>query len=69
MQAVFIEVVAKKTNEKEKNGTELMFNFSLTKSSEQRKTARHCKTPMKSSIVSIGSFVWLFLLDFAQIGC
>jgi len=43
-----------------------MFNFPLTKSSQQRKTARHCKTPMKSNIVSIGSYVWLFLLDFAQ---
>jgi len=41
-----------------------MFNFPLTKSSQQRKTAE--KTPMKSNIVSIGSYVWLFLLDFAQ---
>jgi len=43
-----------------------MFNFPLTKSSQQRKTARHCKTPMKRNIVSIGSYVCLFLLDFAQ---
>jgi len=41
----------------------MMFNFPLTKSSQQRKT-RHCKTPMKSNIVSIGSYVWLFLLGF-----
>jgi len=43
-----------------------MLNFPLTKSSQQHKTARHGKTPMKSNIVSIGSYVWLFLLDFAQ---
>jgi len=36
-----------------------------------RKTARYCKTPMKSKIVSFGSSVWLFLLDFpqAEIAC
>jgi len=28
--------------------------------------ARHCKTPIKSNIVSNGSYVWLFLLDFPQ---
>jgi len=43
-----------------------MFNFPLVKNSQQRKIPRHCKTPMKSNIVSIGSYVWLFLLDFAQ---
>ena len=43
-----------------------MFNFPLTKSLQQRKTASNCKTPMKSKIVSIGSYVWLFLLDFPQ---
>jgi len=44
-----------------------MFNFPLTKSSQQHcKTSRECKTPMKNNIVSIGSYVWLFLLDFAQ---
>jgi len=43
-----------------------MFNFRLTKSSQQRKTARHCKTPLKSNIVSIESYAWLFLPDFAQ---
>jgi len=43
-----------------------MFNFPLTKSLQQRKIARHFKTPMKSNIVSIGSYVWLFLLDFTQ---
>jgi len=42
-----------------------MFNFPLTKSSQQRKTARQCKIPIKSNIVSSGSYVWLFLLDFA----
>jgi len=31
-----------------------MFNFPLTKSSQQRMTARDCKTPMKSDIVSFG---------------
>ena len=29
----------------------LVFNLPLTKSSQQSKTARHCKNPMKSSIV------------------
>jgi len=42
----------------------LMINSRLTKGSQQRKTARHCKTPVKSNIVSIGSYVWLFLQDF-----
>jgi len=32
-----------------------MFNFPLTKSSQQRKNVRHCKTPMKSNIIGIGS--------------
>jgi len=41
-----------------------MFNFPLTKSSQQHKTARHSKILMKSNIVCIGSCVWLFLLDF-----
>jgi len=43
-----------------------MFNFPLTKSSQQYKIARHCKTPMKNNSVSIGSYVFLFLLDLAQ---
>ena len=43
-----------------------MFNFPLTKTSQQRKTARNCKAPMKSKIISIGSYVWLFLIDFPQ---
>ena len=43
-----------------------MFNFPLTKNSQQRKTARHRKTRMKNNIVSIGSYVWLLLLDFAK---
>jgi len=43
-----------------------MFNFPLTKNSQQRKTVRHCKTPTKSKIVSIESYVWLFLQDFPQ---
>jgi len=35
---------------KEKKETVLfMFNYPLTKSSQQRKTAKHCKTPMKSN--------------------
>jgi len=29
----------------------LMFDLPLTKSSQQRKTARHCRTPVKSNIV------------------
>jgi len=37
-----------------------MFNLPLTKSSQQRKTAWHCKTPMESNIVSIGSYVCCF---------
>jgi len=41
-----------------------MFNFPPTKSWQQRKTARHCKTPMNSKIVSIGSYVLLFLTRF-----
>jgi len=36
-----------------------MFSLPLTKSSQQRKTARHCRTPVKSNIVSIGCYVWL----------
>ena len=28
-----------------------LFNLPLTKSSQQRRTVRHCRTPMKSSIV------------------
>jgi len=43
-----------------------MFNFPLTKSSQQRKTTWDCKTRMKNIIVRSGSYVWLFLLDFAQ---
>jgi len=43
-----------------------MYNFSLTKSSQQRKTARHYKTPMKSNLVSIGSCLVVFKLDFPQ---
>jgi len=50
-------------NEKQKNGT-LMYNFSLIKSSLQRKPARHYKNPMKINIVGIGSYVWLFLTRF-----
>ena len=34
----------------------MRFNFPLTKSSQQRKTARHCKTSMKCNIVSIGQW-------------
>ena len=68
MQAIFMKVVTKK-DEKEKKRYLLMSNFPLTKSSQQRKTVRDGKTPMTSNIVSIGSNVWLFLLDLAQIDC
>ena len=44
----------------------LMFNFHWEKSSQQSKTARYCQTPMKTKIVSFGSYVWLFLPDFPQ---
>jgi len=44
----------------------LMFNFHWQKCSQQRKTARYCKTPMKRKIVSFGSYFWLFLPDFPQ---
>jgi len=37
-----------------------MFNFPLTKSLQQRKTARHCKSPMKSKFVCNGSYVCCF---------
>ena len=43
-----------------------MPNFHWQKSSQQRKTARYCKTPMKIKIVSFGSYVWLFLPDVPQ---
>jgi len=43
--------------------------FPLTKTSQQREIARDGKTPMKSNIVSVGSYVWLFLLDLAQTDC
>ena len=38
----------------------LMFNFRWQKSSQQRKTARYCKIPMKSKIVSFGfsCYIW-----------
>jgi len=42
---------------KKKEQSCLMFNLRLTKSSQKRKTARHCR--MKSTIVSIGCYVWL----------
>ena len=34
---------------------------STDKSSQQRKTARHCRTLLKSNIVSIGCYIWLLL--------
>jgi len=37
-----------------------MFNFPLTKTSQQRRTARHCKTSTKSNVVNIGSYVCFF---------
>jgi len=60
-----MKVVTKK-NEKEKKGTQLMLNFPLTKSSQQRKTARDGKTSMKSNNVSIVSCVGLYLLDWRK---
>jgi len=47
-----------------KRKTVLDDQFSTDK--KARKTARYCKTPMKSKIVSFGSYIWLFLLDFPQ---
>jgi len=41
-----------------------MFNFQLTKSSQQRKTARHYKTPMKHKIFSTGSHVLVVFTRF-----
>jgi len=35
------------------------YSIFQTKSSQQRKTARHCRTPTKSNIVSIGCYVCL----------
>jgi len=46
-----------------------MLKFPLTKSSQQRKTARDGKTLMRSNIVSIGSYLWLFLLGVALTDC
>jgi len=48
-----------------------MSNFPLTKNSQQRKTARHSQTPMKSNIPSIEFYVWLYLKDFlrTEIAC
>ena len=59
MQAICMKAVTKK--ERKRKETVLKYNFSLTKSSQQRKTARHYKTLMKSNIVSIGFYVWLCL--------
>jgi len=59
-----MKAVTKKTEQK-KNGTWCSI-FHSHKSSQQRKTARYCKTPMNSNAVSFGSYVWLFLLDFPQ---
>jgi len=47
----------------------MMLNVPLKKNSQQREIARDGKTPMKINIVSVGSYVWLFLLDFAQTDC
>jgi len=40
--------------------------FHCQKARNNARTARHCKTRMKSNIVSIGSYVWWFLQDFPQ---
>ena len=53
-----------KKNKKEKKRYLCRYNVSLTKSSQQRKTARYYKTPMKSNIISTGFYVWLFLTRF-----
>ena len=45
-------------NEKERTVLS-WFSIFQAKSSQQRRTARHCRTPMKSNIVSIGCYVWL----------
>ena len=63
MQAICMKAV---TNKTEKEKKVLKYNFLLKKSSQQRKTARRYKTPMKSNIVTIGFYLWLFLLDFMQ---
>jgi len=42
-----------------KNEKESTVQSSRQKSSQQIKTARHCRTPTKSNIVSIGCYVWL----------
>jgi len=34
----------------------LMFNFPLTKSSQQRKTARHCRTPVSVLDATFGCY-------------
>ena len=64
IQASCLKAVTKK-EWKRKNGTWCSI-FHWQKSSQERKTARYCKTPMKSKMVSFGSHVWLFLLDFPQ---
>ena len=38
-------------NKKEQYFLYLMFNLPLIKRSQQRKTTRHCRTPIKSNIV------------------
>ena len=43
-----------------------MFNFPLTKKPATTQDHQILQTPMKSKIVSFGSYVWLFLLDFPQ---
>jgi len=47
-----MKVVTKK-NEKEIKRCVMMFNFPLTKNSQQRMSAGDFKTPMKSNIVSM----------------
>jgi len=48
-----------KKERKRKNSTYLIFSLPLTKSSQQHNTARHCRTPVKCNIASIGCYVWL----------
>jgi len=45
----------KKKNEKKRYLIDVQFSTDKKLATTQRKTARHCKTPLKSNIVNIGS--------------
>jgi len=49
----------KRIKKKEQYILYLMINLPLTKRSQQYKTVRRCRTPMKSNIASFGCYVWL----------